>query len=128
MINSKEIHEFISLQVKLVDAFLQANLAARDYEWLLDFPKKGDINVDGEVWQFSKHGKGVKFFKTPPAHLSKIVDVHCHINNPKLVDYWRLSQYFSSYENEFNVTVLLNEMVLSGELIKKSDKLYELNN
>ncbi|MFB5953027.1 hypothetical protein ACE6HW_30845, partial [Klebsiella pasteurii] len=55
----------------------------------------------------------------------KVVDVHNNISCPELVDTWRLLQYFS-LDDENQLEALLNEMVISGELEKISDKLYRL--
>ena len=59
------------------------------------------------------------------SHINKVVDVHNNISCPELADTWRLLQYFS-LDDENQLEVLLNNMVISGELEKISDKLYRL--
>lgn len=119
-----EIIRFFLLQNELVKALFKAYPMAKDIEWLLDFPKNGCVNINGDVWNFSKHGKGIRFFMEG-SHVVKVVDVHNNINRPELVDTWRLSQYFS-FDDESQLKAFLNNMVISGELEKISDKLYRL--
>ncbi|WFQ79603.1 hypothetical protein PXH59_18985 [Xenorhabdus sp. SF857] len=103
--------------------FFEVYPMVKDFELLLDFPKKGNIQIKGESWSFLKHGKGIKFFEIST---NIIVDIHNNINNPKIVDIWRLIQYFSC-NSEKEIEQVLKEMVLSGELKRNSEKQYELN-
>ena len=119
-----EVIRFFLLQNDLVKALFKAYPMAKDIEWLLDFPKNGYVHVNGDKWNFSKHGKGIRFFMEG-SNIGKVIDVHDNISFPELADTWRLLQYFS-LDDENQLKVLLNNMVISGELEKISDKLYRL--
>ncbi|MEL0577613.1 hypothetical protein AACK17_03525 [Pectobacterium punjabense] len=124
MITENEILHFISLQDKLMKAFFIAYPDIKDFELLLDFPKTGCVLVNGDKWRFFKHGKGIKFL-IEDAHSVRTVDVNSDIKNPKLIDLWRLPQYFPLC-NDYEIKGLLDEMVTSGILKKKSGNKYEL--
>ncbi|MBC8954069.1 hypothetical protein [Xenorhabdus sp. PB62.4] len=128
IIEKKDIIDFIKLQVKLSRTFFETYPAVKDFEWLLDFPKRGSIQIDNELWGFIKHGKGIRFTKTSP--LPKIiVDINNHVTNPKLIDVWRLLEYFEKEDLEFSkeyIQDLLEGMVSSGELRKLYKYEYEL--
>ena len=124
ILDKNKIVYFFQLQNELVEALFKAYPMAKDTKWLLDFPKSGRVQINDDVWSFSKHGAGIKFFMDG-VNASKIVDVHNNISCPELADTWRLSQYLS-LDDESQLRVFLNNMVLSGELEKVSDKLYRL--
>ncbi|AOR65480.1 DUF6896 domain-containing protein [Pectobacterium wasabiae] len=124
MITKNEILYFITLQDKLIKAFFIAYPDIRDFELLLDFPKKGHVLVNGDEWRFIKHGRGIKFL-IEDLQSVRVVDVNSDIKNTKLIDTWRLSQYFSLC-NDCEVKTLLDEMVISGVLQKASKNKYEL--
>lgn len=123
MMNEREIISFISLQEMLMKAFFIAYPSLKDFEFLLDFPKKGTVFVNNDEWGFVKHGKGIKFLINSDQKKA-VVDVN-NVKNPKLIDIWRLSQYFSSYDDH-EIKGVLDGMVESGILQKISEKQYEL--
>ncbi|WP_179038331.1 DUF6896 domain-containing protein [Limnobaculum xujianqingii] len=126
-IESKDIINFITLQKDLVNAFFKTYPTVKDVTWLLDFPKRGNIKLGHDSWKFIKHGKGVMFLReTPKPEI--VIDVHTNIDNPKLVDVWRLSTYFSSefFEADDNeIKQVLSEMVSAGFLREISESQYE---
>lgn len=123
-IDRNEIIDFFQLQNDLAEAFFKNFPDVTDMEWLLDFPKNGCIHLNGGTWDFSKHGKGIRFVKND-ADDNKIVDINSHIHSPDLVDTWRLSQYLKHCdENQIKNT--LAEMISQGILEKTSEKLYRL--
>ncbi|ACX88276.1 hypothetical protein F6Q07_02205 [Pectobacterium parmentieri] len=124
MITENEILYFITLQDKLMKAFFIAYPDIKDFELLLDFPKIGSVLVNDDKWNFVKHGKGIKFL-IEDTHSVRVVDVNSDIKNPKLIDMWRLPQYFPLC-NDYEIKKLLDEMVTSGVLQKKSKNKYEL--
>ncbi|GKW01860.1 hypothetical protein PEC301877_06750 [Pectobacterium carotovorum subsp. carotovorum] len=121
--NEREIISFISLQEMLMKAFFIAYPSLKDFDLLLDFPKKGTIFVNDNEWGFIKHGKGIKFLISNDK-TEAVVDIN-NIKNPRLIDIWRLSQYFPSY-HDHEIKGLLDGMVESGILQKISEKQYEL--
>lgn len=126
-IESKDIINFITLQKDLVNAFFKAHPTVKDVTWLLDFPKRGNIKLGHGSWKFIKHGKGIMFLRET-AKPEIVIDVHTDIDNPNLVDVWRLSTYFSSefFEADDNeIKQVLNEMVSAGFLGEISESQYE---
>ncbi|WP_350239066.1 hypothetical protein U1R68_09935 [Pectobacterium colocasium] len=123
MMNEREIISFISLQEMLMKAFFIAYPSLKDLDFLLDFPKKGTVFVNDSEWNFIKHGKGIKFL-IRNIQKETVVDIN-NIKNPKLIDVWRLSQYFPSHDDH-EIKGLLDGMVESGILQKISEKQYEL--
>ncbi|MCL6327319.1 hypothetical protein EXT52_19180 [Pectobacterium polaris] len=123
MMNEREIISFIRLQEILMKAFFIAYPGLKDFDFLLDFPKKGTIFVNDNEWGFIKHGKGIKFLISNDQK-EAVVDIN-DIKNPRLIDIWRLSQYFPLH-HDHEIKGLLDGMVESGILQKKSEKQYEL--
>ncbi|WP_258305474.1 DUF6896 domain-containing protein [Pectobacterium polaris] len=121
--NEREIISFIRLQEMLMKAFFIAYPGLKDFDFLLDFPKKGTIFVNDNEWGFIKHGKGIKFLISNDQK-EAVVDIN-DIKNPRLIDIWRLSQYFPLH-HDHEIKGLLDGMVESGILQKKSEKQYEL--
>jgi hypothetical protein len=67
------ISEFICLQSQLIDIFYQSFPDIKDLEYLLDCPRKGEIEILGEKWNFQRHGIGICF----TGQISgKVIDVH----------------------------------------------------
>jgi hypothetical protein len=86
------VRTLIALQSQLVGALRLAYPAARDLKFLLDFPKTGEVTVEGETWRFDLHGAGVAF--TSPAGV--VVDVHRGLGQPGVVDAWRLLRFLET--------------------------------
>ena len=123
MINQIEVIHFIELQITLMKSFLIHYPSVKDFKWLLDFPGKGVILVGNESWGFKKHGKGIRFFKNNSSAV--VVDIINNVDNAKIIDAWRLSQYFSNHADD-EIKNTLDEMVSSGALKKISEQQYEL--
>ncbi|ENB9463810.1 hypothetical protein ABJA24_004195 [Providencia rettgeri] len=121
-INDSALRNFVVIQKKLVTSFMQQYPNAKDYQFLLDFPKHGTIRVDDNTWNFSKHGKGIKFYQDDSSSAT-VVDIHCNIAEPEMFDLWRLIQYFQ-LDNDAELKSLLDEMVRSEDLLLVSDKFY----
>lgn len=120
------MRNFVVIQKKLIESFIHQYPNLKDYQFLLDFPKQGTIKLDDSNWNFSRHGKGIKFYQDTSSK-AKIVDVHCNITEPELFDLWRLSQYFG-LDNDYELTSLLDKMVKDGDLLIISDKYYIFKN
>ncbi|MGC1008254.1 DUF6896 domain-containing protein [Pantoea agglomerans] len=123
MINQIEVIHFIELQITLMRSFIIHYPLVKDFKWLLDFPSKGVIWVGNESWDFKKHGKGIRFFKNNSSAVV-VVDMIDNVNNAKIIDVWRLSQYFSNYTDD-EIKSTLDEMASSGFLQKISERQYE---
>ena len=54
------LRAFVELQLRLIGA-LKDRLGARDWHFLLDVPKRGTVECDGEAWQYKVHGTGIRF-------------------------------------------------------------------
>ena len=123
MINQIEVIHFIELQITLMRSFIIHYPLVKDFKWLLDFPSKGVIWVGNESWDFKKHGKGIRFFKNNSS-AGVVVDIIDNVNNAKIIDVWRLSQYFSNHTDD-EIKSTLDEMASSGFLQKISERQYE---
>lgn len=95
---------------------------------LLNIPRSGLLMLNGEMWEFKKHGAGVLFKQLSSG---AIFDVHRHVQFcPECFDAWRLTQYFESKgihalkfgslvvdaQDESAITAMLVELVNSGKI------------
>ena len=118
---------FAELQRRLVLLFL-AQEQPRDREFFADVSRRGTVDLDGESWQFVRHGAGVSFKSR-----NGVVDVHVGLSQfPDGVDGWRLWQYLESKgipglvsgsdliasDDESGLENLLATLAASGHLVK----------
>ncbi len=90
----KLLLDYMKIQEQLIKTLRSNYDKITDWEYLLDCPKNGYLTVLGENWKFEKHGKGICFISETSG---KIIDVHTQIaSQPRLLDNWRLIQYFES--------------------------------
>jgi hypothetical protein len=119
------VADFIRLQKRLLTAFSKAYPDVKDMQWLLDFPNKGSVILDGSPWEFVKHGAGLCFSKTSePRH---VVDVHKFVGKPGYVDDWRIVQFVESCGDRISMeeaAFVLREMAISGALLPDEDDGY----
>ncbi|ARM12379.1 hypothetical protein Bra5_CH02157 [Rhizobium phaseoli Brasil 5] len=94
-IHSSKIHEFVNLQRQLFSAFSQGYPQANDFTSLLNFPRSGAVVVDGQRWNFAKHGLGLRFVREHPVP-QLVVDMHDQFGDCVKVDWWRLSLFLES--------------------------------
>ncbi|MBX5242719.1 DUF6896 domain-containing protein [Rhizobium sp. NLR22b] len=94
-IYSLKIHELLNLQHKLLSAFTRNYPEANDFTSLLNFPRSGALVVDGERWNFVKHGLGLRFVREEPVP-QLVVDMHDQLGNYDKVDWWRLTLFLES--------------------------------
>lgn len=103
---------------------------------LLTLPKHGTLDLDGEFWEFQRHGSGVSF--TRPIDGIE-VDVPEHIELPFAVDGWRLGTFCeaagitilthrgSEYPiNEAGIRDLMRVLLLDGHLKPITKSLYSV--
>jgi len=88
------ISDFVCLQQKLGRVLFESFQPNPE---LTNLPKRGNINNDGELWEFARHGKGVSFrsLKTGVE-----VDVTEHLELLDSLDSWRFETYCESLEIE----------------------------
>lgn len=85
------IRTFTNLQTQLVGE-LKRTLGPRDWHYLTDVPRKGNISINDTPWQYKVHGTGVRFSS---AHGT--VDMNRNLDgDPSLFDAGRLAEYLSS--------------------------------
>lgn len=90
----KLLLDYVKTQEQLIKTLRTNYEKITDWEYLLDCPKNGYLNALEEKWKFEKHGKGICFISQTSG---KVIDVHIHLaTQPKLLDIWRLIQYFES--------------------------------
>lgn len=80
---------------------------------LFSLPNSGEISVDGEKWEYRKHGLGICFKNVVS---TKEIDVVRHIENPLIFDQWRLEIYLESCGCKYS----------ASEIEKKLQELEEL--
>ncbi|MCX8619151.1 hypothetical protein J3U42_12205 [Gilliamella sp. B2923] len=123
------IEELIKLQNNLLSVFKRVYPEVKDYNLLLDCPRKGELKVNEQEWLFTKHGKGLKFIRKKP--LSQIVvNIHSYFSEPDVLDEWRLEQYLESLKISYSksdISKYLNELTLTQVLKKISELQYKLN-
>lgn len=90
-----QIQKFVNFQRGLVLEFLRQHQNSKDTKWLLDFPAKGRLSVNGCDWKFVKHGAGVRF-KLDDVTPGIVVDIHDNFDRPSVIDTWRLRIFFES--------------------------------
>jgi hypothetical protein len=114
----ERVKELIRMQDALSRRFIENHLGSRGLENLLFAPNHGEINADGFQWKFTKHGGGVLFSRIGDG---LTVDMHKHLDNPKIFDAWRLRQFLESfgiYFSEEECLGILKEMVALGTLVE----------
>ncbi|MGR6655868.1 DUF6896 domain-containing protein [Pseudomonas mosselii] len=127
-INKDSVFRFVELQCQLVLEFMRTHPDVKDFTWLLDFPKAGEVFVGGDKWRFIRHGLGLRFEKKA-CQSCWVVDVHKCFDDPRIIDDWRLLQFFESSGecmDESQVSLLLNEMWLGGHLLDQGGGQYLL--
>lgn len=92
MVHMKAVIEtFVELQAQLV-AELKRTLGARDWHYLTDLPRKGELEADGALWRYEVHGTGVRFSSG-----RGVVDMNRHLDGePRVFDAGRLAEYLAS--------------------------------
>lgn len=119
-LKNHDIIDYVLLQEKIINIFLIEFHHSKDYELLLDFPRKGEITIDDETWRFLKHGKGFRF-QSDTGH---IVDIINNIKQPYLFDIWRLEQFFPETEKK-EILRVLAAMLQDGLIHKTANDQYE---
>lgn len=87
------LREYAILQERLCDALFE-QYPVDDVNLLTDLPKRGQLPLGDELWEFERHGSGVCF-----THVSTkaIADAHTSpVACPAGIDAWRLIQYLES--------------------------------
>ena len=123
------IEELIKLQNNLLSVFKKVYPEVKDYNLLLDCPRKGELKVNEQEWLFTKHGKGLKFIRKKPLP-QIVVNIHSYFSEPDVLDEWRLEQYLESLKISYSksdISKYLNELTLTQVLKKISEQQYKLN-
>ncbi|MFQ0996207.1 DUF6896 domain-containing protein [Gilliamella sp. CG25] len=125
----KHIKKLLQLQNTIMACFRLTYPKIKDFDLLLDFPSKGNLEILGQEWVFIKHGKGIKFIRKNPLP-EIIVNIHNYITNPNVFDEWRLIQFLESmniYITKNEIDNCLESLLFTNFLTKISEKEYELN-
>jgi hypothetical protein len=127
----EHLNEFVVLQGLLLALFKAKYHQAKDWENLLDFPRRGDIDVDNTKWTFYLHGCGLLF----KSQEGIIIDAHDYVDNPEVIDAWRIFQYLESMglvaEGEVNfkdIKTALSELASQGflKIVSNNKEKYKL--
>ncbi|WP_425330454.1 DUF6896 domain-containing protein [Xanthomonas citri] len=119
---------FVNLQCRLMSEFSELYPGVRDWRWLSDFPKSGKLMVDCDQWKFARHGSGLRFERLA-REPNWVVDIHKFIDKPKIVDSWRLLQFYEScgkIVDEIRIVSELNEFCSKGIFVSSGPGQYTL--
>ena len=114
----KLIYQFVSLQNSLMFVFHENYRDSQDHKFLLDFPRSGVLELDGVEWSFHKHGAGLLFENQKSG---AIVDIHKHIQQPKIFDLWRLERFLESVGHKDvcdKLELYLEEVIRQGKIVE----------
>ncbi|MDH0339727.1 DUF6896 domain-containing protein [Metapseudomonas otitidis] len=117
-VNVGYVFLFVKLQCQLMRVFAEIYPGLKDFQWLLDFPRSGEVLVGCDRWGFVKHGAGLRFERVV-REPHWIVDIHEHVDKSKLIDSWRVLKFFKSCGesvDEVQVLSMLSEMCSEGYL------------
>lgn len=89
------VKRFCILQSELQEKFIEKNSISNDWKYLTDLPRRGDLSVRGEKWNYVRHGLGVRFV----GESGIVIDVHRDILNRRVVDAHRVCEYILSVTN-----------------------------
>lgn len=109
----RDIHEFLRLQRCLLHAMtLQFDREMRS-PFILDVPKRGTVEACDGIWEFTKHGVGMRFRRTSD---SIVIDVPRDVDAACIFDAHRLSQFL---ESSWHVEI--SESQVEHELLRMVD-------
>src|SRR5689334_6443674 len=105
------VMEVDALQRQLCDAFFLQNPDVLDFKWLSDFPKAGELNIQGERWTYSKHGIGYRFANEHGC----VIDAHNHFDKTlRVSDAHRLAEYLLASRRARDEAGQLHPMLEAG--------------
>lgn len=84
----QELRHFVHLQHQLIGAF-ESRFEQASWHTI---PRTGELEADGAMWAFVRHGGGVRFRRAN----NTVVDMHDELEAPDLFDACRLRTYFGS--------------------------------
>lgn len=125
----KKIIEYIELQEKLTSELRRLNIGASDFEYFLDFPRKGSFRLNNEEWSFIRHGLGFRFTRlTPYPHI--IIDPHVYPFEYGIIDDWRILQFLDSQsankQDQYDIKEQLEKLFLEHKLKKINSNQYKV--
>jgi hypothetical protein len=109
---------FCELQFELLTIFRNSFPLTKDYKWLSDAPKNGEVQLNGASWKFYKHGLGIRF-----SSQGIVIDVHDNVDEPLYIDWWRMQVFCESNANfptKASINKCLEEINALG-LLQKSN-------
>jgi hypothetical protein len=88
------IQQYVALQKQLLHALrIQFDLPQGIAGALDQLPRRGEVNLTGMIWDFTRHGSGVLFRNRASGCR---VDIPERVDDPAVIDEWRLGTYFRS--------------------------------
>jgi hypothetical protein len=130
MLTVEDIKRCLSLQRELLGQLVFVYPGALESEFLLELPKSGAIFLNGDLWQFQRHGAGVRFLRNVDQF---VVDVPNLVTDADAFDSWRITQYFNSLRRtevqEREIETALTILVARGDLVRdqRQRTVYRLN-
>lgn len=86
------LNEFVATQSALQDELLRTNATVKDWTYLTGLSRRGNLNAHGALWDYVRHGAGVRFESDDGI----VVDVHNYVLEKDLVDAHRMSEFIVS--------------------------------
>lgn len=106
-----------------MNAFRDRHPDLRDWRFLTDFPRSGELRLGGESWMFKRHGAGLMFTNSA----GMVVDIHRDIVTPQAFDAYRLAQYIESLVPKASASMEETEPQARLDRICKSEITTRLN-
>jgi hypothetical protein len=91
------VRSFAEYQRALCRAF-QESYPVRDRDFLTDAPKCGTVTALDKYWEFTRHGKGLRFEAVPSGVVVDVIEGA--ITDSEYFDAWRLCEYLQSVSVE----------------------------
>jgi hypothetical protein len=113
--------QFCETQALLMEAFRRQHPEVTFTGTVLNLAPRGEVDVDGAIWRFQRHGPGLRF--TSDAE-GLVVDMHDNLPRTDVVDAWRLLQYLESQgvaELEFAAVEQALSAAAERSVIKRGD-------
>ena len=104
-----------------MSVFTARHPKVEDWQFLLDFPKSGEVELNGERWLFTKHGAGLLFHNLDTG---AVVDIHKHIQQTSVFDIWRFERFVASIGQKYlcdNLDEYLDKIQSTGEVKKSTE-------
>jgi hypothetical protein len=123
---ANEIRSLLLDQSALMSEFRAQYPELRDWDHLLDWPKKGFITIRQSKWAFNRHGLGIRF---EMENSGTVVDIHRRVLDVAHFDDWRLLLYLHSRGHHISSSQLgsaLERLETDGRIFRLGDEMFAI--